>query len=513
VSWLFLLVALSGAGLEPALGATTGTLVDLSDDWVPRILSDDPTSAEAGGHPYRAEFIRLANHPSNPDERFLELYGISPSVSVIAVRLLDETRHRCHAEAPGIALSHAGARALVLAAQAHLRCEGLLDRSPDGVLEGATATALRLYQREQAIIGSGALDAETREALATDSRELDFRALLRVLRERVVDATGVIEDGSALGRAGTVLGRRLECREMRWTDRLVPLPGGAPDLVSPLTEEAARALGWIDPTAAAAYFRRTGPESIRNLRVRLPLDSPPAYHRAEMMLRSEIITGGRRPELRLIARPDPALGADDIVLVRWPTTKGGWQHEKIDAARVVMKLKPSAMGSFVWRDLITAPAWFPPDTTPDEELIRKLPGGGFRANREAVGPGYRSAYGLVMLVHDRPPPIWNGEGSPPLYDAQTRTHGTASYRSVLHGESHGCHRLYSPLAIRLGSFLLAHRHSIRRGPIVAHYRRMIAWRGRRIPLRADTRGYLYELTPPVPVRVTSHDRTAVAFYQ
>lgn len=453
----------------------------------------------------------MASRPADLEERFLELYGVPPSVSVIAARLLDEARHRCHAAAPAIPLAapRVGVRALVLAAQAHLRCEGLLDRSPDGVLDGATATALRFYQREQAIIGNGALDAETREALAMDSRELDFRALLRVLRERVVDATGVIEDGLALGRAGTVLGRRLECREMRWTDRLPPLPGGAPDSVLPLTEAAARAPGWTEPKAAAGYFRRTGLESIRSLRVRLPFDSPPDYHRPEMVLRSEIITGGRRPELRLIALPDPAVDNRDVVLVRWPTTKGGWEHEKIAPASVVMRFKPSAMGSFVWRDLITAPAWFPPDTTPDEELLRKLPSGGFRANREAVGPGYLSAYGLIMLVHHRPPPISNGEGSPALYDAQTRTHGTASYRSVLHGSSHGCHRLYSPLAIRLGSFLLAHRRSIRRGPIVAHYRRMLVWQGHRIPLRADTRGYLYELTPPVPVRVMSHVQSAM----
>jgi hypothetical protein len=85
----------------------------------------------------------------------------------------------------------------------------------------------------------------------------------------------------------------------------------------------------------------------------------------------------------------------------------------------------------------------------------------------------------------------------PLYDAQTRTHGIASYRSVLHGNSHGCHRLCGPLAIRLGSFLLAHRRSIRHGPIVAHYRRIVVWRGRRDPvtggdarlsLRADAAG-------------------------
>lgn len=119
-----------------------------------------------------------------------------------------------------------------------------------------------------------------------------------------------------------------------------------------------------------------------------------------------------------------------------------------------------------------------------------------------MGPGYRSAYGLVMLIHHRPPLVWlDGEGPQPLIDAQTRTHGTANLRSVVHGASHGCHRLYSELAVRLASFLLAHRPAVRRGPIVAHDRRAVAWQGQRGVLRADSRGYLFELRPPVPVRV------------
>ncbi|HXJ19072.1 MAG TPA: hypothetical protein VMT03_02480 [Polyangia bacterium] len=488
--WLALFMLTGGPGDVPAPGVE----IELSDGWAPRMLSED--------HPYRPEFVRLADRPASEEERFLELYGIPPSFTAVRARLLDEERHRCHAavDATPLTSEGEGARAQVRAAQAHLRCDRLLAHEPDGQLDAATVAGLRSFQRSQAIIGASALDGETRLALATSSRELDFRTLLRVLRERVVDATGVIEDGSA-SRRGTVLGRRLDCSELRWTDRLPALPGGAPDLVSRLTEQAARALGWTDPEAAVAYFRdRWSPATAS--RVRLPLDPAPLYHGPEMVLRAQIVTGGRRPELRLITRPPGTQGAADVVLVRWPTTKGGWQAEKTGPTSVALKMKPSAMGSFVWRDLIAAPAWFPPDTTPDEELVRKT-GQGFRLNREVIGPGYRSAYGLVMLIHHRPPPlIEEGESPPVLYDAQTRTHGTANVRSVLHGDSHGCHRLYSALAVRLATFLLEHRRSVRRGTLVAHYRRIVSWQGRRMALRADNRGYLYELTPPVPVRVS-----------
>ncbi len=498
MAWLLVLVGMTSPILQSE-ELRADVVVDLSDDWTPRMLSDDPALGPVGRHPYRTEFIRLANRPATVDERFLELYGIPPSVSAAGARVTDDERHRCHAAVARTSPGSAGAdqREAVLWAQGHLRCDGLLDAAPNGVLDAATVAGLRLYQREHAIIGGGALDAETQETLATDSRELDFRRLLRVLRERVIDATGVIEDGSALGHRGRVLGRQLDCREMTSTDRLPALPGGAPDLISPLTEEVAHALGWNDPESAAAFFR-SGPGVAHDLRVHVSLPAPPAYHGKDMLLAAEIVTGGRRPEMLLVARPEHG---PDVVLVRWPTTKGGWQREKTDDATVTMKFKPSAMGSFLWRDMITAPAWFPPDTTPDEELVRETPGGGVRVNREVIGPGYRSAYGLVMLIHHRAPMLWVGEEPPTLVDAQTRTHGTASYRSVTRGASHGCHRLYSAFATRLAGFLLAHRPFVRRGPIVAHYRRTLVWQGKRLPLRADSRGYLYELTPPVPVRV------------
>jgi hypothetical protein len=71
----------------------------------------------------------------------------------------------------------------------------------------------------------------------------------------------------------------------------------------------------------------------------------------------------------------------------------------------------------------------------------------------------------------------------------------------LRGASHGCHRLFNHLAIRLGSFLLAHHEFARRGLVDTRYERVLRWQGRRLKLRVDTRGYRYELTPPVQVDV------------
>jgi hypothetical protein len=72
--------------------------------------------------------------------------------------------------------------------------------------------------------------------------------------------------------------------------------------------------------------------------------------------------------------------------------------------------------------------------------------------------------------------------------------------SILNGTSHGCHRLYNQLAVRLGSFLLRHRNHTARGQKPEHYRRTVRAMGT-FTAKIDTKGYLYELTPPVPVEV------------
>jgi hypothetical protein len=203
----------------------------------------------------------------------------------------------------------------------------------------------------------------------------------------------------------------------------------------------------------------------------------------------------RRPTLTLFAEAD----GGEVALVRWPTTIGSWQPERLDGGAVALRYKASATGRWYWRDLVAAPAWFPPPTTPDGELVHRGPDGRWAPNAEAVGPGYRSAYGLVALLHQRPAGARDGK---PIYvDFEIRTHGSGNYRSILRGSSHGCHRLFNHQAIRLGGFLLAHHDHTREGTIEERYARTLRWKGHLFALRAATRGYRYELSPPVPVDV------------
>ena len=502
-------------------------MVSLDDGWAPRILSETPELPQA----YRVTFVALANERIGPEhswddarrDRHFELFGISPSVGVVRRRLRDAERHDCHAHVDDAALRgleqtlspwdvpRGSARALarrraVAALQAHLVCDRLLlADARTGSFDAATVEALGVYQRLHMVPSLPVLDAATREVLLTPSRELDYRALLRVLRERVVDATGLIEDGSALNAWETVMGRFIDAREFRSMLNAAPLEGGAPDLVSRATEAAAVALGWISPEAAEAALADSPPGLVA-----LRMAVVPSYYAAPLALRVEVETGladppdarGRGAPLRVVHRPTLSLFArtaeGDVPLVRWPTTVGGWQWQDIGQGKQVKRYKPSPTGHFVWRELIAAPAWFPPRSTPDRELVRQLIDGRWTANERAVGPGYASAYGLVALLHHR---AATPEGGPPWIDVNVRTHGSGNYRSILRGSSHGCHRLFNHLAIRLGSFLLAHENVVRRGQSTERYTRVVHGNGRRYLLRAASRGYRFELVPPIPVDV------------
>jgi hypothetical protein len=393
-------------------------VIDLSDDWAPRIFSETTTLPQA----YRGVFSALANERLGSTrgwdtafvDRYYELFGVPPSLTVVRGRLLDHARHRCHGEIAGLpsANSAAATPATVAWLQAHLRCDGLLpSQAVPGTLDGLTRRGLRLYQRRHMIPSPAQIDSETRTTLANDSRELDFRALLRSLRERVVDATGLIEDGSASNAWQTVLGRHLEAAEYRPTLRPTPVMPAAPDLIAGATEAVALALGWTSPEAATAA---AGTPLPRRVAVRLP--ALPAYHTASMELRAEIDRGDvwreepvdaegrarrspvrRRPTLVLYAQTE----AGEIALLRWPTTIGGWQPESLPDGSLELRYKASPTGRRYWRDLLAGPAWFPPPTTPDRELVRRRADGSWTTDDDAVGPGYRSAYGLMALLHHR----------------------------------------------------------------------------------------------------------------
>jgi hypothetical protein len=375
------------------------TVVDLSDDWLPYVFSEEPGKPQ----PLRAYLIDLANGRFRPgsayaharEDRFFEAFGIFPSLNLLRRRLADKKRHACHERVKDGVLEELSARNVipaeeaekvpnpdpataketpmvttgrtisprpltaqekraVIAMQAHLRCEDLLPgRASAGRMDRRTSEGLKTYQHLQMLADNANLDFETRAALLGDSREQDFRALLRALRARVVDVTGLIEDGSALGAQGQVQGRVIDTNEFQplsappGAAKPTPAPPmatataqsnppsaagqsnppaapaadasakivPAPDLISAATQAASQALGWTSPEAVLASTlvapppapKRPGrkPAKLKGpaplpaaVAIRLP--PPPSYHGPNMELRAEIDRGEvvlARPQL------------------------------------------------------------------------------------------------------------------------------------------------------------------------------------------------------------------------
>jgi hypothetical protein len=495
------------------------TVIDLSDGWTPRVFSQSP---EGKGPEYRAKYLELARHPSVD----LGLHGISPTLSVLAARLSDDKRRTCDqgvslapiADATGFTgaafkqAQNPKVRNAVAQMQQQLSCSGFMKSSEaSGRVTGSTQIALEAFRRRHMIVGRG-LDRDTLAALALGGEELAFRGLLRGLRERVAEASGLIEDGSASEHQALVQGRELDLSRFAPTTREA-LDGGAPDLVDQATDRAATELGWTSPDGARAFLAARGKNPLANLRVAITLPTAPAYHSAAMELRVEIDRGDvfvdapgaaaaarkkhgkvRGPSFVVYAKD----GSREVPLVRWATTIGGWKKERTEDGEIALKFKESDVGDRVWRQIIAAPAWLPPDSTPETDLVSETKDGEVALKRDLIQPGYRNAYGLVMMIHHEA--SIKGDETRWL-DHGIRTHGSVDYRSIASGHSHGCHRLYNQLSLRLSGFLLEHRNTVRRGKMHTDFKKTIEYEGETIELDVPTRGYLYELDPPVPVKV------------
>jgi len=560
-------VRIDGVAVCPAEAAAQGlTIIDLNDAWTPALFAQRADGsapsfrtrylALAAGHDAKGK-------PLEDVDQLAELYGVLPSLAIARERLADDARHACHAaidSAPiarldkpyaqdhkdyvkladqtrvvlatqlereraklglpdlaslaqfpelaakvarwkHVAEQHDG----IVAAQQHLVCERFLAaKDADGSMTWKTSNAVELFQRRNFLMPNERLDPETREALAIDSRELDFRLALRILRERVADASGLIEDGTAGAGPMPVLGRMLDPAAMRAArGNEHPLPDGAPDLVSAATEAAATQLGWTSPERVRAFFA----SHPSGMRVALALPALPAYYSAHMELSVAIDRGDvwydETPIKRLIRhRPTLILYVDDHgtrrPLIRWPTTIGGWSDVRLPGGAVVQRWKESDVGPRVWRDLFAAPTWLPPPTTPDRDLVKNLWNGSWGLKTEIMGPGPHTAYGMVLLVHHQV--FKQKDGTERFDDNGIGTHGSASVTSIVNGNSHGCHRLYNQLAVRLADFLLHHRDYVVKGEQPEVYRRVVHYKGTFVA-KVNTRGFLYELTPPVPVNV------------
>ena len=626
--------------------------VDLSDSWAPLILQDGdprrvPPSASDAPKPngYRKTFVDLANErvdadgqrPRRDEHNYLEVFGVPPSLSVLAARIeldLQPDRRACFAgvnleplrrfdgnvgfldrerarrdfieavrdadwmhkqaaqagaasgaSAPG-AVDAALIQALredpkrrgrvdrylrgqarvaaVRAAQAYLACDHLLlpatrGRFTEGMFDLPTHEALADWERKNDVFGWGFLGGETLAALLRPQLELHFDTFKRVLAERLADAAGIVEDGSA-ARARRPATYRDATGQVHPVPNLIqdhvaallagihvatpedmvaflrshaataglpalhvafsapPLPPyyGPPPAAGPPAPLAAAGPSGGVPTLAITTTNPTNPANPTTLLAppATPTPTPPPTAAdQEMDLSVEIDRGdvwydfpydrrGRLVEQRRDHYPHLMLFArwngQKIPLCRWRTTIGSWRSELHTDGRVYMKYKNSDVGPRVWKNIVAGPVWIPPDGTQPRDLLtqkvldRKV-GAVPVVNTDVMGPGFQSAYGLVMAIH-----VDARRGG---FDNQIRTHGSVDYTSIARRFSHGCHRLVNNRAVRLFDFVLRHHAYRRLGDVPLHVRKRFTVDDKEYAYKLDTRGYYYELDHPIPVDV------------
>jgi hypothetical protein len=192
----------------------------------------------------------------------------------------------------------------------------------------------------------------------------------------------------------------------------------------------------------------------------------------------------------------------EIPLVTMNTTIGSWRTELAPDGYEYYKYKNSDVGDRVWKDIVAGPVWLPPDTTPVGDLFKRVTYRGRKVkvpNYDEFGPWYASAYGLVAAFHVRV--VERPSGKIDYFDNGIRSHGSVDYNSILRRYSHGCHRLYNHLAIRLFDFVLRHRTFTRVGKVSAGFSKKVELDDEVFFINLDSKGYRYELVEPVPVEV------------
>jgi hypothetical protein len=490
-----------------------------------------------------------------PDEKnYLELYGIFPSLSVLRARFMQDAAHPCHDQesasvleavetvtyVPPERVSHEAQRlagvvkdlekarrranvatlqelaaakpqlaaqvafvekrkaqqAAMAAVEKRLACEQMF--APDvkhvtGVYDDAMRLAVRRFQQKQMIYESNFLRRRTVDALSRPLLDNDYDALVRALRERVVSAAGIIEDGTG----GT---------------KDVPVP----NLVEQYTQVAVQQLGLTDAKAALAFFERHPAAQLRSLRAVVKLPRRPDYYSPNMDLSIVVDRGDvwydlpfdkdghfrphpreRYPSLTLFVTRD----GERIPLARWRTTIGGWRADQAPNGYEYFRYKGSDVGPRVIRQVVTGPVWIAPESTPVRSLIKGKTVNGRRTaivNYDELGPGYLSAYGVVAGYFVIP-----GQNGRADWDNGVRAHGSSDYLSIYSadGFSHGCHRLPNHIAIRLYSFILGHRNKQVAGDQPLSFSRQFLKGDTVYEIRIPSRGYMYVLDPPLPVDV------------
>lgn len=499
------------------------TVVDLGDSWAPRVfLHAVDTSGASFENRYQVEFRKKAADP----QEWLEVFGVAPSPSTVLTRWRQALERPCYADVDWEALATyegkislnrkdpkrwirkkkknpkaARVHEVLVAAQRRMKCDGDYHgmKLREGWADGRAKKALLRFNKRNRIFSYGTrIEGASLEALARDPDATHHAMLLRALAERVGDAAGEIEDGSAPGT----------------TDRL----GDARDAF-------VTAVGARTPSDAKAWLEALGDLTEPHyVAARLP--DPPADYAAHMPLELVVDRGDvwyefpygedgvkrkrpirRRPKVTLWA----GVGAERRRVISWRSTIGGWRKEELGDGHTYLKYKGSPTGDSLLRRIVAGPVWIPPESTPVRSIVRWVKGEGLTPNYREIGPGPKSAYGLVAgyLMHCGERGSAKPGGRCRERDIGIRIHGTSSWLSVLGAYSHGCHRLFNHLAVRLYGFILRHRTHGISGQVPMDYERIIELRPKGKPdakpkevvLSLDTRGFRYELSPPIRVVV------------
>jgi hypothetical protein len=400
----------------------------------------------------------------------------------------------------------------VAAAQDRLKCEGYMQdrRYVRGALDWSTRDALAELERRHRVYSWGYLGKDTLAVLRVPPAEAERQSVVRVLLERAIHAAGVIEDGSTV----TAEGKPRIWTDQNGRDQIVP------NLVADLERRLIEAFGLQTPESTLAFLDGLG-ELPHDKHLLVAIEAPawPEYYDGDMDFSLEYDRGDvwydfpydatgkeraqpveRRPRVTLYTT---YLG-QKIALARFGTTIGGWRSEQIGET-LMWRYKESPPGPRVWDEIVSAPVWLPPDTTPPKDMLkkkqkRKADEPEYEVNYHETGPSYASAYGLVAAYHKKY--LERADGTIMLgNDEGIRTHGSVDYMSIMRRHSHGCHRLHNHIAVRLMSFVLTHRAHKRMGNERLAYKKEILYQD--VPYLMDIKqgGYVFMLEQPIEVEV------------
>ena len=389
-----------------------------------------------------------------------------------------------------------------------LDCDGHMHRRykhAKGRLDRGLRNAVRRFQRKHKVYETTKLHKTTMKLMGTLPLETNYLAFIRVLEERIIAATGILEDGTApkyLKKEVTYTGADGKTYPLR-------------NLLDEYTQAAVKHLGMATPAAALAFFRKMPKDGGQDAKYGIRFPKLPEYYSTHMDLKMVVDRGtvwydapytesGKRRYQRRKRKPRMTLYVryrdQSIPLVNWPTTIGGWREELGPDGYVYMKYKNSDVGNRVIRKIIAGPTWIPPKTEPLSALVKRRRVNGVTQNTvnyDAMGPGYLSAYGLVAGYFVIP-----GKNGRPDRDQMIRAHGSSNYMSILTDKySHGCHRLMNHHAVRLYGFMLRHRNHTVAGDQPISFKRQFIYNDEVYRIHVPSRGFRYTLDPPLPVTV------------